>query len=586
MENEDIKKEENTEEKVENTEGQEKTEQSETENQDSSTQTNEPSSLKEKWEKHKKKAGIGLLALLLLIGGGFAIAAAAGAFKKDSTEDTNKPVPPAPVGKETTIVIKKETESVSFEDIKNGLSIDVDTKEVTKENLEKYFTITNAVDEAVYTVENFFQNIETKEEYENKKATITIKATKVLDEKGEVVEEGEEFTIEFTTRELVIKTTTIANGTYEGLLQTFKNEIGYDQTPITISNIGEYFPITNAVDGAEYSLEIHSQTKELKTNITITATKSYYEGRIVSDSIFNVELTTNDEAPVAKSMYDLSWDGILTIKPTNEWDYENWNGWLDIPNSVNNNPVLEIAERFADNVKLKTKRVTFDEGSQVKKISKHAFANLGSNSGSWSYTLTLPNSLEIIDQFAFADSDLFIGDLIIPENVTTIGNQAFRMCNNLKGSLTISDSVKTIGMGAFETLKFTKKLTLSSGLTEIGKNAFVGIQFNELENFPKNLISIGEAAFGGCNNLVGTIEFSEGLESIGKGAFKNCTQLKFAPTAETLIIPDSVQTIGANAFENTPLITSITVSAALFANHESTWSQGYTGEVKSKAEIR
>lgn len=63
-----------------------------------------------------------------------------------------------------------------------------------------------------------------------------------------------------------------------------------------------------------------------------------------------------------------------------------------------------------------------------------------------------------------------------------------------------------------------------------------------------HLLALSARAFRSCSNLYGIIDLSSNyLTSLGFAAFDNCKNL------ESVILPSSLQTIGDNAFQNTPL---------------------------------
>jgi hypothetical protein len=91
------------------------------------------------------------------------------------------------------------------------------------------------------------------------------------------------------------------------------------------------------------------------------------------------------------------------------------------------------------------------------------------------------------------------------------------------------------------TLKIIRKyLEDKKGIT-IGKNAFTSSSVITLD-IGTNVTSIGERAFGGCRNINGTLIIPNTVEKIGTNAFRLC---KFQGD---LIIPDSVYKIGTYAF--------------------------------------
>lgn len=59
-------------------------------------------------------------------------------------------------------------------------------------------------------------------------------------------------------------------------------------------------------------------------------------------------------------------------------------------------------------------------------------------------TLTIPDTVTGIGNYAFAGCNKLTGNLVIPNNVTSIGDFAFMSCNGFTGNLTIPDSVTSI----------------------------------------------------------------------------------------------------------------------------------------------
>jgi hypothetical protein len=224
-------------------------------------------------------------------------------------------------------------------------------------------------------------------------------------------------------------------------------------------------------------------------------------------------------------------------------------------------------------------------GSTFNSITSSAFAYYGS------YTLT------------------FLVGIILPESVTSIGQTAFRNCTNLT-SITIPDSVTSIGDGAFQGCTSLTSVTIGSGVTSIGvlgtfnnctsltsinvdpanseyssqdgvlynkdktvlvaypagkigntfiiPNNITSIESTAFRNctftnitIPNSVKSIGDNAFTYCSNLT-SITIGSGVTSIGTGAFTYCTSLS------SVTIPNNVISIGNSAFLRCTSLTSIT----------------------------
>lgn len=80
------------------------------------------------------------------------------------------------------------------------------------------------------------------------------------------------------------------------------------------------------------------------------------------------------------------------------------------------------------------------QGIPVTEISAKCF-----DSSSISGTLSLPEKLVVIGDFAFHSCYSLTGSLNIPEGVTTIGQYAFDCCNHLNGTITLPSTITAIG---------------------------------------------------------------------------------------------------------------------------------------------
>jgi hypothetical protein len=103
---------------------------------------------------------------------------------------------------------------------------------------------------------------------------------------------------------------------------------------------------------------------------------------------------------------------------------------------------------------------------------------------------TVPGSVTVIGNGAFAYCSGLTGTLAIPNLATIIGNQAFLNCTGLTG-ITIGNSVNTIGTNAFYSCTGLTSITLPSSVTTIGNYAFfycIGLtEFTNLNPTPQNI---------------------------------------------------------------------------------------------------
>ena len=123
--------------------------------------------------------------------------------------------------------------------------------------------------------------------------------------------------------------------------------------------------------------------------------------------------------------------------------------------------------------------------------------------------ITLPSTLETIEDYAFYRNVIIHGTLTIPKQVQSIGKYAFYSVfhTNRTSPLTLAfedeSQLRTIGMGAFRHRRIGVLKPLPERLEVIGKNAFANNHITTTSLIiPRNVTRIGGWAFANLNDTI------------------------------------------------------------------------------------
>ena len=172
--------------------------------------------------------------------------------------------------------------------------------------------------------------------------------------------------------------------------------------------------------------------------------------------------------------------------------------------------------------------------------------------------------------------------VVIPDSVTIIGDCAFKYCKSLQ-SIVVPDSVRFIGDWAFLECVSLQNIVIPDSIDSIGDCALWGCISLQSIVIPESVTSIGDNPFVGCPNikvrlspnsifsmindllidydglLISCLNRSEdvvipnSVTSIGNEAFRVC------PALQSISIPDSVTSIGYEAFFWCPSLQNIVI---------------------------
>ena len=228
--------------------------------------------------------------------------------------------------------------------------------------------------------------------------------------------------------------------------------------------------------------------------------------------------------------------------------------------------------------------------NKVKAIGNHAFEDCTSLTN-----IAVPTSVRFIDYEAFKNTAWLNNQ---PDGIVYAGNVAYTYKGTPSGILTIKEGTTAIASQAFYECSGITVLRLPNSLLYIGDYAFQKCTSLTYLNLPGNLKAIGDGAFNGCTNLT-EITFPNSLISVYsinalyntqwytdqpdgvlyagpvaigyKGSYpadriitvkdgtKAIASHGVGNGAHKVIIPNSVTTLGAYAFEGSSSLKEINI---------------------------
>ena len=163
------------------------------------------------------------------------------------------------------------------------------------------------------------------------------------------------------------------------------------------------------------------------------------------------------------------------------------------------------------------------------------------------WRIVLPPTISIIEEGAFANTPL--SDINIPLGVSVIEDNTFWHCNLRE--LSLPNSLKRIGKQAFGCCSQLIQMAIPIGVVSIGERAFTECRKLTRVTIPESVSHIGCGAFNGCDGcVISNLSPYYIVRDYALYTKDMCKLISCFTKESTFIIPEGVQIIGENAFEN------------------------------------
>lgn len=280
--------------------------------------------------------------------------------------------------------------------------------------------------------------------------------------------------------------------------------------------------------------------------LTISETNPYYQSK--NGMIYSKDGTTIGPVPPAIPFDSVDFDGITAIGAFAFCSRESQRTDIEIPSqitSIGDYAFYGYGGSWYDYDNVYEGSINIKFSERLTAIGDYAISNMH-----YLKEIDLPDSVISIGKGAFA-SDHNLKSITIPPKMTVISDSLFEDCYELD-TFTLPEGITEIGKLAFYNNKFTN-IKLPTSLKKIDDKAFLSSRLTSII-IPDSVEYIGESAFQYSNNLK-HVKLSKNLKKIEPHSFEDCGLV-------SLEIPEGVTEIGEEAFAYNAL-TAITMPDAL-----------------------
>lgn len=186
-------------------------------------------------------------------------------------------------------------------------------------------------------------------------------------------------------------------------------------------------------------------------------------------------------------------------------------------------------------------------------------------SGSGLIEISIPKTVEYIDQLAFCDNkDISVVD-IKKGDMTRIGTCAFYNCSSLI-SISLPDNIETIDHACFRNCTSLREVMVPFGVDNLSGTFYGCTSLEKVRiGHAEKPTTIGDNTFYRCASLKEVLTLST-ITSFGRSCFAGCTSL------ETFIMPPNLNEIGAGCFTGcNNLKTGYVTPKEFYASKFDTW---------------